>query len=171
MIAHVVHDVGYMPKPNLVEIILTDEVADARLTKTAFIIPVFDNGDILLAFNPADNRGVEIAGGHVEEGETLEQAAVRECLEEVGCHVVDLTPIGYLRLTCLGEIPEGYRYPHPVSYQQFYAGRVARLEPAGAYECGEPVRTAEVDFARPSVSIFGRQARSVVNQLDALSTL
>lgn len=35
-------------------------------------------------------RGVEFPGGKVEEGETLEEAAIREVLEETAVHVTDL---------------------------------------------------------------------------------
>lgn len=35
----------------------------------------------------------EIAGGHREQGETIEETAKRELFEETGCMDVDLTPI------------------------------------------------------------------------------
>ncbi len=35
-----------------------------------------------------------LPGGGVDEGESLEQAAIRECLEEIGCHVEIKNKIG-----------------------------------------------------------------------------
>ncbi len=41
-------------------------------------------GPLYLLVNRSDNSVWEQPGGHVETGETLEQAAVRECIEELG---------------------------------------------------------------------------------------
>ena len=47
---------------------------------------IFDRrGQVLLAEHP--ERGWEIPGGHVEEGESALEAAKRECLEEAGVEV------------------------------------------------------------------------------------
>ena len=40
-----------------------------------------------------DRKTWEIAGGHREQGETIEETAKRELLEETGCTNVDLIPI------------------------------------------------------------------------------
>ena len=136
-ILHTILDVPYLPLPNRIEVIATDELAPTELTKTAFMIPFDNQGRVGIAHNV--RRGLEIAGGHVEPGETLTSAAHRECFEETGLWVSGIQAIGYLRMTSEGEVPDGWKYPHPVSYQQFFAGRVIRQV---AYEvndeCQEP---------------------------------
>lgn len=153
-------DIDWLPKPNMVEIILSSEVAPVELTRTAFMIPVREDGAVVLAVNR--RRGLEIAGGHVEEGETLEEAASREAYEETGAWVADAQPIGYLRMTVAAEQADDYPYPYPVSYQQFYAGRLIDLDTYAANdECLEPVVLHHLPAdVRPSVKHFVHAARN-----------
>lgn len=61
-------------------------------------------------------RGMDMIGGHVEEGETYEHCIQRELAEEAGrCHVQLLREHMYGSLELLGPKPEGYRYPYPKS--------------------------------------------------------
>jgi 8-oxo-dGTP pyrophosphatase MutT (NUDIX family) len=137
MILHTITDVKYLPLPNQVEFIADSSPAPLELTSTAFLMPFVLGKRVVFANN--SRRGLEVPGGHVEVGETLEQAAKRECLEETGCHVTMVVPIGYLRMTSEGEVPEDWKYPHPVSYQQFYAGFVDWIDPYEVNdECLQP---------------------------------
>ncbi len=139
MIADILYDLDYLPKPNYVEVVLTDTLAPAELTGTAFVFPVCDDGAVVMAVNLL--RGIEAAGGHVEPGETVEAAVRREALEEVGCTVGKLTPVGYLRQEVLAPRPEVYRYPHPISYQQFFAAPLIRQDQHTALEeCAAAMR-------------------------------
>lgn len=163
-IAHTVHDVDYLPKPNRVDIVVTDIEAPADLTRTAFMIPAYDDGTLLLAMN--QRRGLETPGGHIDPGETAMEAAIREAHEETGCRVEDVKPIGYLRMTCAGEMPEGYAYPFPLSYQQFFAGRITEVHDYVTNdECAQPVLVESVDdprIKRPSIVIFGKAAMAAL---------
>jgi len=47
---------------------------------------IIKDGKLLLLYKTEDQR-YEFPGGHVEEGETLEQAAIREAVEEIACEV------------------------------------------------------------------------------------
>ena len=159
---YIEQNVSWLPQPNTLEIILTDETAPAELTATAFVVPLFDNDDMLLAQNT--RRGVEIPGGHVDPDETFEQAARREAIEEVGVLLNDLHAIGYMRMTCTGAMPEGYRYPFPISYQQFFTARISGQVPCGDYECDEPVRLDDVSgLPKRSIGIFAKRAREVLS--------
>ncbi len=70
--------------------VLNDQVAEptdytARPTVKAVILN--DKNEVLLF-------GGSLVGGGVEDGETLEQALDRECLEEVGAVIRELKPLG-----------------------------------------------------------------------------
>ncbi|MBI1364240.1 MAG: NUDIX domain-containing protein [Proteobacteria bacterium] len=95
----------------------SDTLPEVPLITTAFVIAIAD-GQILLAH--IDGRGWSIPGGHIERGETPEEAARREIFEETGAEVGDLTLVGYHHMVCHGDRPEKYYYPFPESYQVFY---------------------------------------------------
>jgi ADP-ribose pyrophosphatase YjhB (NUDIX family) len=131
-------NVGYLPLPNRVDLVLTDVLPPVELTPTSFVIGIADDGGVVLANH--SRRGPEITGGHVDPGETPEQTARREGLEESGAEYGTLWPIGYLRCVSQGSVPDDHPYPHPVGYQALYAGAVLSMEPRDDYlECGRPV--------------------------------
>lgn len=164
-VVHVEYDVAYLPTPNTVEVVITSDLAPAELTKTAFMVPVCDDGGIIIAVN--QRRGLEIAGGHIEADETAEDAAFREAFEETGTTVSNVTPIGFLRMTSKAAgAPEGYAYPFPISYQQFFAGSVENVEPyTDNDECSAPVKiydTLDRRITRKSITLFGNAALKTV---------
>ncbi|GLZ78256.1 NUDIX hydrolase [Actinorhabdospora filicis] len=58
-----------------------------RLPPVALCVPVNDRGEVLLLWRHrfiTDTWGYELAAGIVDAGETIEEAAARECLEETG---------------------------------------------------------------------------------------
>lgn len=120
------HDIELLPRPNEYHLIQDDAAPPAALTTSAFIFAF--RGDRLLMTRLAA-RGWDIPGGHVEAGETPEETARRELYEEAAATAGTVRVLGYDKFIVHAPAPEGYRYPHPISYQLFYWGRVASLHP------------------------------------------
>lgn len=77
---------------------------------------------------------LECAAGMLDDGETPDEAARRETLEETGCHVLDLIPVGsfFTSPGCLDE------------EAHVFIGRIAKSEAGGVFgveEEGEEIRT------------------------------
>ena len=169
VVAHTEYNVDWLPQPNQVELVLTDVEAPEDLTRTAFMVPYTDTWAVVLAHHT--QRGVEMAGGHIEPRETMLDAALRELREETGVEdVIDHEPLGFLRMFCSGRPPEGvYAYPFPLSYQQIYTGRAKSL---GAFEpteeCHEPVvigHMADPRVTRETVRVYGAAARNRAKEM------
>ena len=65
---------------------ITSEIADSEYDiRTTVKVILFDNENKVALVGTKYRL---LPGGGVEEDETLEDAAARECMEEVGCHVV-----------------------------------------------------------------------------------
>lgn len=75
-------------------------------------------GKYVFSYNKKRN-GWEIPGGHIEEGETWQQAAEREMYEETGATKIKVTPVAvykistyallcYCEIETLEELPEEY---------------------------------------------------------------
>ncbi|WP_315922071.1 NUDIX domain-containing protein [Mesorhizobium sp. SP-1A] len=130
-------DVSYILVPNTVDVIVSDDLLPREINPTTFAFVFTEDGKLVMANNR--RRGPEVAGGHIEGDETSMEGAKREALEETGAHVDELTPVGFFRSVTEGEEPENYRYPYPVSCQQFFAGIATRIDKYEANdECLEP---------------------------------
>lgn len=154
---HTTRNVKYLPLPNRVDFIASQIMTSIHLTKTSFVIPFVDSENVILANNV--RRGYEIPGGHVEPNEMLIEAAQRECLEETGYEINNLIPIGFLRMTSEGDPPPEWKYPHPISYQQFFAGEVDHSNLfVPNDECFDPVILNMKDL-----SILNSQQQMLIN--------
>ena len=122
----------------------------------AVIVAIVDGLDRLLLAHQASwpTGRVSVLAGFVEAGETIEQAAAREVLEEVGLR---LTKVQYLvsqpwpfpRSLMLGMVAHAEGEPHPDGVEISWAKWFSRDDYAAAVASGEV-------FAPPLGSVAGR---------------
>jgi 8-oxo-dGTP pyrophosphatase MutT (NUDIX family) len=119
------YNISWLPQPNEGRLILSDQFPPQELIATAFILAFA--GDYFLQTYLV-KRGWDLVGGHVEPGETPEEAVRREAYEEAAVRLGPLYLLGYQRLRLLGPCPTAYRYTYPDSYQVFYLARIVALD-------------------------------------------
>jgi 8-oxo-dGTP diphosphatase len=124
-ILQVVQNLPWLPQPNESYTVLSSQLPPREMTATALVF-AFD-GDRLLQTNLVA-RGWDIVGGHIEPGESPEEAARREAYEEAGARLKELHMLGYQRLHLFGPRPALYRYSYPDSYQVFYWAQIEALD-------------------------------------------
>jgi 8-oxo-dGTP diphosphatase len=138
-------DVPWLPQGAIMQTTLTHRLPPRELVTSVFGL-CFENDRLLMIMH--EKRNSDIPGGHVETGESLEDALRREFQEEAAASICDLEVIGYVKITLPGSKPPDYRYPHPISYMVAFAGRVERLYPfKGEFETTER-RLLSADDAR-----------------------
>jgi 8-oxo-dGTP pyrophosphatase MutT (NUDIX family) len=101
--------------------IVSKKNPDPNLCTAAFCV-TSHNGGLLLVNNR--KRGWEIPGGHIDEGEEIEQALLREVMEESGAVIENPQMFGYKIVLPVSPIPhrdkKGSFYPFPHSYVPYY---------------------------------------------------
>lgn len=83
-----------------------DSRTDGELPIVGAATIVIRDGKILIADRKKDGDGICGPGGHIENGETPEQAAKREAKEEFNIDLGYLTPLGDIK-----DLPEEYGHP------------------------------------------------------------
>ena len=108
---------------------------DIALCTAVFCLAVLtDTTQVVLARN---HRGWEMLGGHIEPNETIEQAMIRECLEEGGYTPEHYQLFGYRKIITTNPVPHnqvpGGFYPFPHSYIPYFVAtsRLPLLAAAG----------------------------------------
>ena len=124
-VLHLAQNLSWLPQPNEARFVLSDSLPPRESTATALVL-AFDRGQLLQTRLAA--RGWDIVGGHLEPGESPEDAARREANEEAGARLGQLHLLGYQRLRLLGPRPAWYRYAYPDSYQVFYWAHIEALD-------------------------------------------
>ena len=104
------------------EIYLSSQVPPAELCTAVACVAIANasKGEVVLTRN---QRGWEILAGHIDEGETPEEALAREAIEEGGFVITRMMPFCYREITALGPQAASGReasYPYPTSYMPYF---------------------------------------------------
>lgn len=119
-------DLSFIPIPNESHVVLDNQPPQRELTTSALGLVFFEER---LVLPKLVERGWDIPGGHIEDGETPQETFCREVHEEVGATLSEVGPLGYQKIVIHAPKPKAYKYPYPISYQAFFWGRVDTLEP------------------------------------------
>ncbi len=124
-------DISWLPPDTIVETYLCEEAPPVELCPTAYAF-VFKDGALLqtdLREGERPKRTLDIPGGHLDEGETIEDSLIREVFEETGVRVKNPKLVAYKEITTYSPKPEGWKYPYPVGYMPFYICEIAEETP------------------------------------------
>jgi 8-oxo-dGTP pyrophosphatase MutT (NUDIX family) len=166
-VVHVLRDVPYQPSPNRSEFVLSTTTPSRLLTSTAFVVPVLPDGSVLMSVSLKPGRDIEIPGGHIEKGETQEQAACREGVEEVGVHLGTPIPIGHQRMLSSGTKPDPWKYGFPLAYQSFFAAPVLSIDDhVPNDECAPPRIVEDLSILKPHERLLAMRAIAAVKRGD-----
>ncbi len=116
---------------------MSDELPPLSLCASAYSITFNTEGKLLMTDLLEGERPVrilDIPGGHIDPGETPEEAVVRETFEETGVRVKVLRQVAYKENTINAPEPPGWRYPYPTGYMIFYLCEVVEETPFSGNE-------------------------------------
>lgn len=86
-------------------------------------------GDKLLMVQHAGDRGWDIPGGHLEEGEDLVEGFKREVREEAAVELDGIEPFAVVEILLKEDPPGGYKYPTSKSYMICFRAKVSKVLP------------------------------------------
>ena len=115
---------SWLPEGSQAEIVRSDSPTPIDLTTSVHIL-CFSGSKVLLVRH--QDRGWDVPGGHIELGESMEQALERELLEEAKAVATNLSPFAFIRIVLTGPKPANYRYPFPESYIACFVGELVKL--------------------------------------------
>ena len=133
------HDLPFLPTPNEVALILDDALPPTDLITSALTL-AFSGHNILMT--NLNSRGWDIPGGHVEIGESPEEALHREVMEETGALLSHVRLLGYQRIRLFSPLPTqlslslSRKLPN---YVPRHRGRPARLHTHGRNSRARPL--------------------------------
>lgn len=108
------------------EWVLSNQICPSTLTASAIVFATNSNNELALTHHPI--RGWQVPGGHIEPGESAEEAVRRELREEAGMIAEHYAVLGFIRIQAIGDKPKNYSYPYPIRYCQVYRADAVEIE-------------------------------------------
>jgi 8-oxo-dGTP diphosphatase len=118
-------NIAWMPTNSEARLYHTDEMPPVEICGTAFTFAFIEDRMLLARLV---KRGWDIPGGHIEPGESPEQAVIRETIEETQVIVEPVELVGVQELEVFGSLPRD-GWTTPLSATLFYLCRVVETLP------------------------------------------
>lgn len=128
----------------------------------------FEDSRMLMVKHAEAGRSWDIPGGHIELGETPEQAVIREAFEEARVVIQDVRQLGYVQVDILEPKPKEYAYPYPTSYMLLFGGKITKVDQFNAEhetldrDFFEPARAVELEWVKENPEIYQLALRQVI---------
>lgn len=119
--------INWLPKEATLTTLSNEEMSIPSIEKgktTSAFCFIFEGKQIILLEHSNSKRGYDIPGGHLENNETALEAMEREVLEEVGCLIKNIEPVGCQVIEKL--YPEE-KYPDLISNQMFFKAELKEI--------------------------------------------
>jgi 8-oxo-dGTP pyrophosphatase MutT (NUDIX family) len=105
---------------------LGDEMPPLDYVTSARVVVLRDDS-VLVMREPGDEHMHILPGGRLEEGESPEQAACREVIEETGWTLGPISLIGVTHFHHLTPMPPRWAYPYPDFLEVVFVGKAEIL--------------------------------------------
>lgn len=129
--------------------VISKKKPDPSLCTATFCVVVHQEKLILVR---QKNRGWELPGGHLDDGEELEKGTIREVLEETGAAIENPQFFGFKEITPSSSVAHrdkpGEFYPFPNSYVTYFFAEATEV--IGINTTEEIVEVAKVGFKKAS---------------------
>ncbi|WKZ57160.1 MAG: NUDIX domain-containing protein [Bdellovibrionota bacterium] len=162
----------WLPSPHTVRTYLGDEYPDLALVTAVFAF-VFE-GDKLLLAHREEVGDWDLLGGHIEAGETPEEALLREVYEEAGATLRSYELMGYLDVEVQAPRPANWPYPYPKSFMLIYLAEVGSIEHFDEGEEGparslfSPEEAIKLPAIRKEIELYEAALKERIRQLASL---
>jgi len=150
-------DLDWLPPGTELSVIKSNKLPAVELITSVFTLCF--SGNKLLMINH-DERGWDLPGGHIEPGESLEEALRREVLEEAGATLSEYKRFFHVKTQLNGPKPPEWKYPYPVCYMVCYLSKLDSLnEFKGEFETSDralltPEEAKKTTWVKGSLKLY-----------------